>query len=151
MKILFVCTGNTCRSCMAEALAGRFLEDRYGSGGYIKVDSAGLAVSPDEPASPFAVEAMGWKGIDMSDHRASMLTADKVRESDLILTMTGGHREQVNNLFPGHAEKVYTLADYAGCGSDVPDPIGGSLETYRECARVLEEMVSRALDKLMNK
>lgn len=148
MKILFVCTGNTCRSCMAEALAGRLLEDRFGTGGEVEVCSAGLAASPRDAASPFAVEAMAWKGIDMSDHRAALLTPEKLLEADLVLTMTRGHREQVNAMFPGHAEKVFTLADYAGSGSDVPDPIGQPLETYRQCAGRLEEMILRVLDKL---
>ncbi|MDD4335090.1 MAG: low molecular weight protein arginine phosphatase [Desulfotomaculaceae bacterium] len=148
IKILFVCTGNTCRSCMAEALAGRLLEDKFGTGGNIKVSSAGLAAAPEEPASPFAIEAVAWKGIDMSDHRSTMLTAKKMREADLILTMTRGHREQVNSFYSGHEERVFTLADFAGHGGDVPDPLGQTLETYRECARKLEEMIIRALAKL---
>ena len=147
MKILFVCTGNTCRSCMAEGLAGRLLEDRFGTGGNIEVYSAGLAALPEDAASPFAVEAMAWKGIDISDHRATMLTAERMREADLILTMTRGQREQVNSLFPGHAERVFALADFAGHGSDVPDPLGETLEAYRECARKLEEMIVRVLAK----
>lgn len=148
MKILFVCTGNTCRSCMAEALAGRLLEDRFGAGGNFQVCSAGLAASPEDAASIFAVEAMAWKGIDMSDHRAAMLTQEKVMEADLVLTMTRGHQEQINIMFPGHGEKVFTLADFAGYGGDIPDPIGQTLETYRECARTLEELIARVLDKL---
>ena len=151
MKILFVCTGNTCRSCMAEALAGRFLQDRFGTGGNIQVSSAGLAALPEDAASPFAVEAMAWKGIDMSDHRAAMLTLEKVLEADLILTMTRGHRDHLNNMFPGHAEKVFTLADFAGCGGDVPDPVGQSLETYRQCAGSMESMILSALDKISGK
>ena len=148
MKILFVCTGNTCRSCMAEALAGKLLEDRFGTGGNIRVSSAGLAAAPGEPASPFAIEAVAWKGADMSDHRAVRLTPEKVLEADLILTMTRGHRDDVNNMFPGHKERVFTLADFAGYGSEVPDPLGHALETYRECAHKLEEMIKRVLDKL---
>ncbi len=148
MRILFVCTGNTCRSCMAEALAGRLLEDRFGAGGNVQVYSAGLAASPEDAASTFAVEAMAWKGIDMSYHRAAMLTPEKVMEADLVLTMTRGHKEQINIMFPGHGEKVFTLADFAGYGGDIPDPIGQKLETYRECARVLEELIARVLDKL---
>lgn len=148
MKILFVCTGNTCRSCMAEALAGRLLEDRFGAGGDITVCSAGLAASPEDAASPFAVEAMAWKGIDMSDHRAAMLTPEKVMEADLVLTMTRGHQEQVKIMFPGHGDKVFTLADFAGCGGDIPDPIGQPLAAYRECAHRLEELIVRVLDKL---
>ena len=150
MKILFVCTGNTCRSNMAEALAGRLMEDRFGSGGYIEVCSAGLAASPEEPAASFAVEAMAWKGIDMSDYRASLLTREMVQEADLVLTMTRGHLEQLNILFPGYHKKAFTLADFAGAGGDIADPIGQSLDVYRQCAHRLEELISRVLDKLVD-
>lgn len=150
MKILFVCTGNTCRSNMAEALAGRLLEDRFGSGSNIEVCSAGLAATPEEAATPFAVEAMAWKGIDMSDYRASVLTWEMVQEADLVLTMTRGHLEQLNILFPGYHGKTFTLADFAGYGSDIADPIGQSLDVYRRCACSLEELISRVLDKLVD-
>jgi protein-tyrosine-phosphatase len=150
MKILFVCTGNTCRSNMAEALAGRLLEDRFGAGGNIEVCSAGLAAEPEEAATPYAVEAMAWKGIDMSDYRASLLTREMVQEADLVLTMTRGHLEQLNILFPGYHKKAFTLADFAGSGSDIADPIGQSLDVYRQCACCLEELISRVLDKLVD-
>jgi protein-tyrosine-phosphatase len=136
---------------MAEALAGRLLEDRFGAGGNIKVYSAGLAASPEEAASPFAVEAMAWKGIDMSDYRASLLTLEMVQAADLVLTMTRGHLEQVNMLFPGHTGKTFTLADFAGSGSDIADPIGQPLVVYRQCARSLEELIARVLDRLGEK
>jgi protein-tyrosine-phosphatase len=134
---------------MAEALAGRLLEDRFGSGSKIEVCSAGLAAFPEEAASPFAVEAMAWKGIDMSDYRATMLTLDMVQEADLVLTMTQGHLKQVNMMFPGHAGKTFTLADYAGSGSDIADPIGQPLDVYRQCAYSLEELINRVLDRLV--
>jgi protein-tyrosine-phosphatase len=136
---------------MAEALAGRLLEDRFGAGGNIEVCSAGLAASPEEAASPFAVEAMAWKGIDMSDYRASRLTLDLVQEADLVLTMTRGHLEQVNMMFPGHAGKTFTLAGFAGSGSDITDPIGQPLDVYRQCARSLEDLIARVLDRLGEK
>jgi protein-tyrosine-phosphatase len=150
MKILFVCTGNTCRSSMAEALAGKLMEDRFGSGGSIAVRSAGVAASPEEAATPFAVEAMAWKGIDMSDYRASLLTREMVQEADLVLTMTREHLEQLNILFPSYHKKAFTLAGFAGSGSDIADPIGQSLDVYRQCAQRLEELISRVLDKLID-
>ncbi len=148
MKILFVCTGNTCRSCMAEALAKKLLRGGPGAGGNVAVSSAGLAALPGDAASPFAVQAMERMGIDIGGHRATLLSEVKVRQADLILTMTRGHREQLNSLFPGHGSRVFTLADFAGQGCDVPDPIGQTLETYQDCAHKLEEMIARVLDKL---
>ncbi|NQS76593.1 MAG: low molecular weight protein arginine phosphatase [Peptococcaceae bacterium] len=148
IKIFFICTGNTCRSCMAEALAGKLLEERFGPNSKISVNSAGLAAFPGDAAAPFAIQVMAGEGINLADHRATLLTEENVREADLILTMTRAHSEQVNSLFPGSDEKVFLLADFAGHGGDVPDPIGQTLETYLQCARKLEEMIIRVLDKL---
>jgi protein-tyrosine-phosphatase len=73
-----------------------------------------------------------------------------VQEADLVLTMTRGHLEQLNNLFPGYHGKTFTLADFAGSGGDIADPIGQSLDVYRQCARSLEELISIMLDKLVD-
>jgi protein-tyrosine-phosphatase len=151
LKILFVCTGNTCRSSMAEALAGKLLEDRLGISRGFEVCSAGLAAFPGETASGAAVEAMAWMGVDMSDYRAALLTRELMQDADLILTMTRGHLDQVKMKFPGHSGKAFTLAEFAGSGSDIADPIGQPLDVYRQCARRLEELIARALDKLVDK
>jgi protein-tyrosine-phosphatase len=151
LKILFVCTGNTCRSSMAEALAGKLLEDRLGISSGFEVCSAGLAAFPGETASGAAVEAMAWMGVDMSDYRAALLTRELMQDADLILTMTRGHLDQVKMKFPGHSGKAFTLAEFAGSGSDIADPIGQPLDVYRQCARRLEELIARALDKLVDK
>ncbi len=149
MKILFVCTGNTCRSIMAEALARKILEKRPGSG--VEVSSAGVNAWPGQKASWQAVEVLAGMGVSLSEHRASRLTPENVREADIILTMTAGHRECVLNLVPEAAEKVFTLAEHAGACGDVPDPIGQPVETYRECARELEDLIVRVLDRLESK
>lgn len=148
MKILFVCTGNTCRSSMAEALARKLLENRPGEKRGVEVFSAGVAAWPGERATWEAVETLSGMGLSLHDHRASRLTPEDVREVDLILTMTAAHREYVRNLVPEAAGKVFTLAEYAGANEDVPDPIGQAIETYRQCAYRLEALISRALDRL---
>lgn len=147
MKILFVCTGNTCRSSMAEALARKLLVERRGNSD-IEFYSAGVAAFPDDRASREAVEAMAGMGINLRGHRASSLTLEKVLGADLVLTMTRSHREHINNMYPGHSQKVFTLAEYAGSGADVPDPFGQSLDTYSQCALRLKELIARVLDKL---
>ncbi len=146
MKILFVCTGNTCRSSMAAALARRLLEERGGRRD-VEVFSAGVAAFPGDRATPEAVEVLAGMGIDLREHRARLLTADDVTRADLILAMTGDHLKVIKNLFPGASGKVFTLAEYAGVAGDVPDPICQPLAVYRRCAQRLEELVARVVDR----
>ncbi len=151
MKILFVCTGNTCRSSMAEALARKLLTGRSADKCDVHFFSAGVAAFPADRASREAVQAMSEMGINIQSHRATRLSQDNVLEADLILTMTRGHLDHVKNLFPLFAAKVFTLAEYVDSTGDVPDPFGQSLEGYRRCARRLEELIARMLDKLLQK
>jgi len=151
LKILFVCTGNTCRSSMAEALARKLLTGRSGDKCDVHFFSAGVAAFPEDRASREAVQAMSEMGINLQHHRATRLSRDNVLEADLILTMTRGHLDHVKNLFPQFAAKVFTLAEYADSIGDVPDPIGQSLEGYHRCARKIEELITRILDKLLQK
>ncbi len=148
MKILFVCTGNTCRSFMAEALARKLLQERGRSD--IEVASAGIYVSQGTPAADAALEVLAGMEVSTEEHRASPLTPKAVAEAALILTMTASHREQVKEKLPEAAGKIFTLAEYARAdgGADVPDPVGQPVATYRECARRLQELITRLLDRL---
>ena len=137
MHVLFVCTGNTCRSPMAEAILKSKTEKHT-------VSSAGLSVLLPAPAAENAVLVMGERGIDISEHRARQLTESAVQEADLILTMTEGHRKLLVTLFPSAEEKTHTLAEYGGTTEDVPDPFGGSMETYRICADRIARLIGEA-------
>jgi protein-tyrosine phosphatase len=148
VKLLFVCTGNTCRSSMAEALARRELENR-GLSGLVTVRSAGTSTVSGLLASHHAIGIMTEMGLDILNHRSSMLNRDLVESSDLVLTMTGGHRRIVLDECPGAAQRIYTLAGYAGVGGDVPDPFGGDRETYRSCAVFLHRLILLAVDRLL--
>ncbi len=151
MKILFVCTGNTCRSSMAEALAKKLLRDKPGGSSDIQFSSAGIAAFPAEPASREAVQVMSEMGTSLEQHRAVRLGREQALKADLILTMTRSHLEHVKQLFPELTERVFTLAEYAGSSGDVPDPIGQPLAGYRSCARRLEKLISGVLDRVAQK
>ncbi len=112
---MFVCTGNTCRSPMAERLTAKMLE-RFDLGDDVQVMSAGLAALPGEPASSGACEAMRRDGIDLSNHRAKQLTKKMVEEADLILTMTASQKRHLLEIYPMSAGKVFVLKEFAEHG-----------------------------------
>lgn len=146
-RILFVCTGNTCRSVMAAALAQRILAGMPLEGVQVEIASSGLAAMPGDSASAGAVTVMREKGIDLSGHRSSLLTRQDVEDADLVLTMTSGHREVLCRIVPSCKDKIHTLAQYAGTFGDVPDPFGQSDHVYRRVAVTLEELVISALQR----
>jgi protein-tyrosine-phosphatase len=147
MKILFVCTGNTCRSALAEGIARREAIDR----GLIEFDvsSAGTSAWNGAPASDGGLLVALEHGVDLSEHRARQLTREIVMEQDVILVMGPHHLERAEAL--GGEGKSYRLTDYAAHGASdraVSDPFGGDLEVYRATYEELEREIKRVFDRM---
>ena len=123
--ILFVCTGNTCRSPMAAALMRRLLEEKGVAD--VRCESAGLAAAPGEPASRNAVEAMREAGIDLGSHRARGVTPALLGSADIIYTMSPSHAAMLAARAPACAGKIRVL------GGGISDPYGGGPAVYRRC------------------
>jgi protein-tyrosine-phosphatase len=146
MNLLFVCSGNTCRSPLAEALA-RKIAARRGIDD-MNVSSAGTNALDNIPATDEALLVGMERELDLTGHRSRQLTPAIVSEADLIFVMTPGHVEQVKQL--GGRGKVHVIDEYASGATDkgIPDPYGGDLEAYRNTTDTLENELERLFDRL---
>ena len=143
-KLIFVCTGNTCRSPMAEGLLKHLLGPECGW----EVSSAGVCAANGWPASEHAVEALREKGIDISDLHSQTLTPDLINSADLLVTMTQGHRQAVLAAVPQSEGKVFLLKSFgiAQSAADIYDPVGEALDVYR---RVRDEIDAALPDLIL--
>lgn len=140
MKIMFVCTGNTCRSPMAEAIFRDIAPDA-------EVCSAGISASSGQRASEEAVEVCAENGIDLSGHFSTNVRNSRIREMDLVLTAQVSHKEDLQGMYPDL--KIRTIKECAEGYDDldIDDPIGGSKERYEDCFFEMKE----ALEKISSK
>ena len=146
INLVLICTGNTCRSPMAEAIARSLFT---AAGLAAQVSSAGVCAMHNQPASRHAITAMEEGGLCLLSHQAQMVSDEMLNDATLVLTMTKGHKAMLLSDYPLAEDKIFTLAEYAedSC-ADVSDPFGGSLEEYKTCAAQIRALLELALEKI---
>ncbi len=150
MNIMFVCTGNICRSAMAHKLLEKKLKDEKLKN--VNVYSCGIFAEDGDRPTINAEEAMEEYGVDIKSHRATNIQNSKIEAMDLILCATKSHKNSVLQIKPDLADKVFTMKEYVKYDAnnidvDIKDPWGYDLETYRACLA----QIDRCLDLLINK
>ncbi len=149
-NVVFICTGNVCRSPMAEGFYRQLTE----SDDFIAIGSAGISAFDGQAASGHSVEVMKQENIDISKHESRMLTPEIVDQATHIFGMTCGHRDAVQMMFPESSEKVFVLREFlvgsdADFDLDVSDPIGGSLDEYVRTRNLIKEAL-QSVEKFIN-
>jgi protein-tyrosine-phosphatase len=150
-KILIVCTGNTCRSPMAEGIAKKIAAER--NVGNLEITSAGIGTIDGLPATDYAIEAARHWDIDISQHRSTSLTVKLAQGADLILAMAPEHVERIISIDKQFRDKTYLVKSfplpYDRSQARVDDPIGGSLEQYNQTFLELDEIFRKIFPKII--
>lgn len=144
MNILFVCTVNTCRSVMAEAIFNKIESENL-----IIAKSAGISIIRGSVVTEnAAMEILNDLNIDIRGREAISINEDKLRDSDLVLTMTNYSREFIKENFPKYKEKIFSICEYAGVSGEILDPYGSSISVYEKIYRKLKGLMPIVLDKI---
>ncbi len=149
MNIIFVCTGNTCRSPMAEGYFKNLCKNANKKD--ITISSAGLFANEDFMPSQQSVQVMQNYEIDIRDYKSTQLSMDLIKNADLIITMTDGHKNQILQYSPESEEKIHLLLEYANKQTNVADPFGGTFEIYNVCFNEMKEALDNLFCDIINK
>ena len=145
-KLLFVCTGNTCRSPLAKVFSEAALAQAEIS--QWTVDSAGLFAFSGQSASGEALATAREFGLDLSLHQSKPVSEKLLAEADLVLVMTGHHKQALLSGMPQFVDKVYTLTAFVEESGDVADPFGGGPAEYQQAAQELTRLITRLVEKM---
>lgn len=148
MKIMFVCTGNICRSAMAEVMLRKMAEEE---GKSIEIYSCGTTAYTGDTSTEEAIQVMKENQINLEKHRATNIKESKIQEMDLILCATTSHKRNVIQQYPELEKKVYTIKEFAEEGTkdqDIADPWGYNIQIYRLCAKEIKENLKKIIKKI---
>ena len=158
--ILFVCTGNTCRSAMAEGIFKKMLKERTEDDSKFNIISAGIFALQGMSPTPEAIKVMAEQDIDISRHIATQIQEDLVKKADLILVMSNTHKDHIKTKFTFAKDKIYLIKEFAQIGEfksiqktnenyKIVDPLGRPTEFYRIVAKELKKNLKNILDKIL--
>ena len=150
MKIMFICTGNTCRSAIAEGLAKKIFKQKNLN---IEVYSAGIFAQTGEHASYNSIAIMKEYDVDITLHKATSVDESNIKEIDLILCATKNHKAELQARYSDLKDKIFTMKEYAGIDNngkdmDIKDPWGYNLNTFRICAAEISLCIDKIAEKL---
>lgn len=151
MKIMFICTGNICRSAMAHKLMEKKLQDIGRED--IQIYSCGIFAETGDGSTYNAIETMKEYNVDLTKHRATNIRNSEIEKMDLILCATQSHKFTVIQMYPNLKDKIYTMKEYVQDGKnekdiDIKDPWGYDIEIYRFCAAEIDKCLDRLIEKL---
>lgn len=149
MKIMFICTGNICRSAMAHWLMKKKIEQNNIPN--VEIYSSGIFAMPGDTSTDEAIEVMEEYGANLKQHRATLTRDSNIQEMDVILCMTNSHKQSLISMYPNLANKIFTLKEYVGLtedGIEIKDPWGYDIVTYRYCAAEIDACLEKLIEKM---
>lgn len=148
MKVMFICTGNICRSAMAHKMMEKKANEQ---GKNIEVYSSGVWAQDGDVPTQEGITVMKDYGIDLTTHRATNIRNSNIEDMDVILCATFSHKINVISMYPELKDKVFTMKEYAGCYGDdidIRDPYGYGLNVYINCAKEIDECLDKILERM---